>query len=95
MRLRWLSQALAELDAQYDYLHRRNPVVAKRVFERIVATASRLREFPNSGRHGEAESTRELVVPGFPYIVAYRVNDDAVEILRVFHDSMNWPPRMQ
>jgi hypothetical protein len=36
---------------------------------------------PNRGRRGAEPGTRELVVAGLPYIVVYRVKDDAVEIL--------------
>ena len=35
--------------------------------------------------------TRELVVSGLPYLVVYRVQSDAVEIIRVLHLSMDWP----
>jgi toxin ParE1/3/4 len=27
----------------------------------------------------------------YPYIVPYRIKDDAVEVLRVFHTSRKWP----
>jgi toxin ParE1/3/4 len=37
--------------------------------------------------------TRELVVTRFPYILPYRVREQAVEILRVFHTSRKWPQR--
>jgi plasmid stabilization system protein ParE len=29
--------------------------------------------------------TRELVVPGSTYLIVYRVTDEEVQILRVFH----------
>ena len=41
------------------------------------------------------QGTRELVVPGLPYIVVYRVGSDAVEILRVYHTAMNWPQHVR
>jgi len=42
---------------------------------------------------GRVPGTRELVVTGTPYIVAYRVRDETVEILRVFHAARKWPER--
>jgi len=40
---------------------------------------------------GEIKGTRELVIPGTPYIVAYRVIDDQIEILFVQHGARKWP----
>ena len=33
------------------------------------------------GRFGRIPGTRELIVPGLPYIVPYRIRDEIVEIL--------------
>jgi len=41
--------------------------------------------FPESGRPGNAPPTREIVVPGLPYIVVYAVAGTDVEIIAVFH----------
>ena len=95
MKVVWLREASIALDAHYDYLAARNPKAARRVFTRIVATARRLQQFPNSGRAGQIDGTRELFVPGFPYVLIYRVDSNAVEILRVFHTSQDWPGLMQ
>ena len=35
--------------------------------------------------------TRELVVPGTSYHIPYRVRNDVVEVLRVFHAARRWP----
>jgi toxin ParE1/3/4 len=35
--------------------------------------------------------TLELVVPGLPYIVPYRVKGKEVQILSVFHTARKWP----
>ncbi len=53
---------------------------------------SQLAQFPNLGRPGRIENTRELIVhPN--YIVFYRVLEDArlVQILRVKHAAQQWP----
>jgi toxin ParE1/3/4 len=95
MKVLWLRKAATTLDLEYEYLAARNPKAARLVFRRIVAATRRLSGFPNSGRPGQIDGTRELVVPGFPYLFVYRVCADAVEILRVFHTSRNWPELMQ
>jgi toxin ParE1/3/4 len=48
-------------------------------------------QFPESGRPGRIEGTRELVIQRTPYIIAYRMARDAVRILRVLHGAQNWP----
>lgn len=50
-----------------------------------------LQRFPESGRLGRVEGTRELVVDRTPYIAAYRIAGDTVRILRVLHGAREWP----
>ena len=47
--------------------------------------------FPDRGRIGRIAGTRELIFAPLPYIAVYRVNDDAVEILRIYHSAQDWP----
>jgi len=65
-----------------DYIGERNPGAAVRIVNDIHSKTERLLS-TNAfiGRIGEIRGTRELVVPGMPYIVAYRVSEDQVEIL--------------
>jgi hypothetical protein len=35
-----------------------------------------------------------LVIPKTPFVVPYRVRDDVLEILRVYHHARRWPERM-
>jgi toxin ParE1/3/4 len=44
------------------------------------------------GRPGRVQGTRERIITGTPYIVVYRVRHE-VEILRVLHGAMRWPPK--
>lgn len=36
---------------------------------------------------------RELVIPRLPYIVAYRIRGEVIEVVRVLHTSRMWPER--
>jgi toxin ParE1/3/4 len=58
---------------------------------RILIAASGLIVFPESGRPGRLPGTRELIVGRTPYLVAYRIEGDTVEILRVIHSRQRWP----
>jgi toxin ParE1/3/4 len=53
-----------------------------------------LERFPNRGRAGRIAGTRELVVSGTPYIVAYRVASDRTIVLRILHAARRWPTSM-
>ena len=93
MRIRWLRRALKNLDKEAEYIARDNPDAAARVVQRIAASVERLATHPASGRIGRVPGTRELVIAGTPYIVPYRVHDDTVEILRVFHAARKSPEK--
>jgi toxin ParE1/3/4 len=88
-----LRTALANLDAEAEYIAEDNPAAAGRVVQRIFRAVNLLRENPAMGRAGRVAGTRELVVAETPYIIPYRVRGDAVEILRVFHAARKWPER--
>jgi plasmid stabilization system protein ParE len=83
--------ALADVDAEANYIARDDPAAADRVTDRIKCSVEQLAEYPAMGRAGRVPGTRELVVPGTPYIIPYRVRGGAVEILRVFHVARRWP----
>lgn len=45
-----------------------------------------------AGRTGRVSDTRELVIAGTPYVVAYRITHQSeVQILAVLHGKRRWP----
>ncbi len=44
-----------------------------------------LKQWPNRGRVGREEGTRELLFPPLPYIAVYRVKEQSIEVLRIYH----------
>ena len=93
MRVKWLRTALANLDAEAIFIARDNPAAAARVVTAINRAVQNLHRFPSMGRPGRVVGTRELVVPGTTYIIPYRVRDETVEVLRVFHAARRWPKK--
>jgi toxin ParE1/3/4 len=91
LRVRWLRRALLDLDAVEAYIAQDDPDAAAGVVLRVVQSVSLLKEQPGIGRSGRLPDTRELIVPDTPYIVPYRVKDDTVQILRVYHSARKWP----
>lgn len=91
MKVRWLSVALQNLNDEAKYIAEENPQMAKIVVQRIERTVKSLSEQPAMGRPGKVYGTRELIVPNTRYIIPYRVKDNVLEILRVFHTSRKLP----
>jgi toxin ParE1/3/4 len=94
VRVRWLRQALANLDEEAEYIAKDDRAAAGRWANRILEAVDSLPENPAIGRAGRVPGTRELVVPGTKHIVPYRVRGGVVEILRVFHGARKWPKRL-
>jgi addiction module RelE/StbE family toxin len=91
MRIGWSVFAQADRDAIFDYIEADSPQAAITVDDRIRVQVEGLVRFPESGRPGRVEGTRELVIDRTPYIAAYRVASDTVRILRVLHGAQQWP----
>jgi toxin ParE1/3/4 len=93
MRIEWTEPAIRDLAAARAYIAQDNPPAADRQIQRVLAAVAGLLRFPEIGRPGRRAGTREMVVNRTPYIVAYRVRDSAVEVLRILHGRQRWPDR--
>lgn len=91
MKLEWSLFALNDRDGIFDYIEQDNPQAAIDVDDRISTRVQDLIRFPECGRPGRVEGTRELVIDRTPYIVAYRFQGDTVRIVRVLHGALLWP----
>jgi toxin ParE1/3/4 len=91
MRLEWSELAISDRIAIFDYIEADSPHAAVAIDDRIENAIECLERFPESGRIGRVDGTRELVITGTPYIAAYRVRGDTVCVLRVLHGSLLWP----
>ena len=67
---------------QFSVSHLARPTVIE-----IRKSARSLKKFPLRGRKGREQGTRELLQRRLPHIIAYRVKDDAVEILHIWHPA--------
>jgi toxin ParE1/3/4 len=93
MRLRWLRNALRNLDDEATYIAEDDAGAARLVVKRVLDAVALLPEQPGIGRPGRVPGTRELVVLKTRYIVPYRVRGEVIEVLRVFHTSRRLPDR--
>jgi addiction module RelE/StbE family toxin len=89
MSIRWTPTALADIESLHAFIGLDNPVAAAGMVDRVVSAIEMLCRHPDLGRKGRVRGTRELVLA--PYVVAYRVNRGAIEVLAVIHGARRWP----
>jgi len=87
MRIRWTPAAAADLQRLSDYLKDHHPLYWQPTIRKVYVAIQSLKEWPNRGRVGREEGTRELLFPPLPYIAVYRVKEDSVEVLRIYHGA--------
>ena len=91
MQLRWTEEAASDLERIADYLLLHAPDRASELIRVVYDAPSTLLTFPNRGRTGKQEGTRELVLTPLPYIVVYTVRGDAIIVVRILHGAQQWP----
>ena len=91
MRVRWTEPAATALNKIQDYIAKENPRAAFEVAQRIQIAVNQLGEHPEIGRTGRVRGTHELVIHELPYIGPYRIRENEVQILSVYHTSRRWP----
>ena len=89
MRIRWTPAAAADLEQISDYLQDRHPNYRQSTMRKLYDTVRSLRQSPDRGRPGREDGTRELFVVPLPYVVAYRADQQFVEVLRVYHTAQD------
>ena len=90
----WSPQAVADLAALRAFIAEDDKAAARRIALHIIHNVEELlSRQPSMGRAGRVPGTRELVIPRTPYIVPYRVRDNRIQVLRVYHGARKWPER--
>ena len=94
MTIVWSARALRHLAKLRAFIARDRPTAAREVALAILSSVELLADQPGLGRPGRLPGTRELVIPGTPYVVPYRVRGSRLEIIAVFHGRQRWPERL-
>jgi plasmid stabilization system protein ParE len=68
-----------------------NPVTAQQVVDYLITQAELLTRFPLTGRIPRPGAPRELVFTRYPYNLIYRVTSTKIRIVRVIHQSRQFP----
>lgn len=88
MRLKYLPEALADLDAAAAWYESRQEGLGDSFLTAVEHVIRRLLAFPYSGRRlvGEYRYSRIL---GFPYGMVYRIDSESLVIRAVWHAEQN------
>ena len=89
MKVIWTREAARQKDDIWDALADRSVGYADRVETRLEARAGKLAAIPFQGRPIGRTGRRRLSIPDIQYILVYRVEDDVIRILRVWHTAQD------
>jgi len=90
MRIRW-TPAAAGLGYISNYLKDRHPNYQQPTIRKLYEAIRSLKALPHRGRVGREPGTRELFFPPLPYIAVYRVREQSIEVLRIYHTAQDRP----
>lgn len=91
MKIVWTEPARQDLRKIFTYIAEENPHAASRLLTEIKQSAVLLQNNPELGRIGRVDGTRELIVVGTQYLLPYRLKEQQIQILAVFHGARLWP----
>ena len=94
MKVVWSRRAIRHLASIREFIAKDSEQNAALVAKRILNGVELLKTQPEMGHPGRLLGTRELVIPGTPYIVPYRIRNARLELLAVFHGRQKWPAKM-
>ena len=95
MRVRWTTPAREQFVGAYEFIAEENRAAAARTADQIWESTQLLAHHPMAGRVGRVAGTRELVISGTPFVVAYRIEKSEVQILAVLHAAREWPEELE
>ncbi len=83
--------ALADLRHIDGYLRERSPSGADNVKREIQRTLELLAEFPMIGTKLRPENTRYVVTRRYRYRIVFRVAEETVQVLKIYHRAQDAP----
>jgi toxin ParE1/3/4 len=87
MKICWTPAAADDLQRISDYLKDHHPHYRQAIIRKEYAAIQSLRDWPHRGRLGREQGTRELLFPPLPYVAVYRVKEQSIEVLRIYHGA--------
>jgi addiction module RelE/StbE family toxin len=88
--IRSSGEAANDLEDIVDYISQTRPEAAADFNRRVFEAVEDLEVFRARGRKGAVAGTRELILHSLPYVIVYRLEIDAVVVLRIYHGTQDW-----
>lgn len=95
MKVILLPFAKNDLEEIRSYLKKESPQAAKIVGGKIRKSLLLLSENPYIGTIKDDENILEWHIPGIPYSLPYRIINNQIQVLRVFHEAQNKPSKWE
>lgn len=94
MKVVWSRRAVQHLVALREYIAKDSEQSAVLAATRILDAVDLLETQPEMGWPGRVVGTRELVIPDTPYLMPYRIRNDRLELIAVFHGRQKWSKKL-
>jgi toxin ParE1/3/4 len=94
MKVVWSPRAIRHLEKLREFIEKDSEQNAALVAQRLLKAVDLLMTQPGIGRPGRVSGTRELMAPGTPYIIPYRIRHERLELIAVFHGRQKWPMKL-
>ncbi len=91
MKIRLANAAMRDLRDARNFIASDDAVAADVVIGRLQKAVDLIGERPAIGRSTPQQKVREWSVPGLPYLIPYRIQDEVIEVLRIWHTTRKWP----
>jgi plasmid stabilization system protein ParE len=92
MKVVYTDEALGDLEDVFAFVSITYPDVLPALQGRIRASLARIAEWPESAPQIDQRSTvRVCFIGKYPYRIFYRIADDSIEVLHIYHGARQWP----
>ncbi|MGO4439081.1 type II toxin-antitoxin system RelE/ParE family toxin [Rhizobium sp. RAF56] len=91
MKIIWTPQAELDRLEIFQFIASENPAASIRMDQLFARFVERLADFPQLGRPGMVEGTREII-PHRHYRLIYEILGDEIWVLALLHTARQWPP---
>ena len=93
MKIVWLESATDDFEEAIDWIASKYQQAANNFAQSALWQVNQLGYFPQLGRIGRCQNTRELIIRKSHYIAVYRfdVAITTIQIIAVMHESQQWP----
>ncbi|MEI7152210.1 type II toxin-antitoxin system RelE/ParE family toxin [Pectobacterium carotovorum] len=88
-----MRKAAANLEAEYLYIAQDDPLAASQLVDEVQRLTELLPQQLAMGRSDRIPGTCELVLTYYLYIIPYRMKNNTLQILRIFHTNRRLPPK--